>query len=222
MAKEFTEVEFDPARFKAELDSFRGLLESKAELGEEEIRAFLQHSAHLTAAIGTTSGNIGVAKRFAHEFPILGDYRADIVLGNSEHQFCFVELEDGKPDSVLKRVPGRATKEWARGFERGFSQIVDWFCQLDGFKHTPRFQDDFGYGHIDFVGLLLIGRAKGLEDDDLRRLRWRRHHVVVNSHHVFCMTYDDLYRELDTTGTRYSTLLGAGTTPPPGAGGTLG
>ncbi len=73
---------------------------------------------------------------------------------------------------------------------------MDWFCLLDGQKNTPDFHKCFGYGHIDFVGLLLVGRTRGLSDDDIRRLRWRKHNVVVASHPVFCMTYDELYEGL--------------------------
>jgi Domain of unknown function (DUF4263) len=140
----------------------------------------------------------------AYEFQILGDYGADIAFGSREKQFCFVELENGDPDAVLEKVGKKATKEWSKRFEHGFSRIVDWFCHLDDFKKTDRFHRNFGYGHIDFVGLLLIGRNEGLDADDIRRLRWRTHHVIVNSHPVVCMTYDDLYKELKEGYERYS------------------
>jgi hypothetical protein len=204
MSKDFTEVVFNPALFKKELEQFRVLLSSKKVLGEREIGDLFKASLHLTAYIGMAFGNIGVARQVAYEFEILGDYRADIVFGHPEKQFCFVELEAGDPNSVLSRVGKKSTKEWSRDFEHGFSQIVDWFCHLDDFKKTDRFHKNFGYGHIDFVGLLLIGRNEGLDADDLRRLRWRTHHVIVNSHPVVCMTYDDLYKELSEGYERYS------------------
>lgn len=196
MSKDFTDVVFDPVQFKSELDQFGQLLNSKQNLGEREIQELFQASRHLTAYIGTTTSNIGVAKQVAYEFQIVGDFAADIAFGHRERQFCFVELEDANLNSVLNRTGKKSTKEWSRRFEHGFSQLVDWFCAFDDFKHTPHFQKNFGYGHVDFVGLLLIGRNAGLEPDDVRRLRWRTHHVVVNSHPVICMTYDDLFREL--------------------------
>ncbi len=97
----------------------------------------------------------------------------------------------------------------------GFSQVVDWFCHLDDFKKTERFHKNFGYGHIEFVGLLLIGRNEGLDADDIRRLRWRTHNVVVNSHHVICMTYDELYKELHDGFERYSEAFKAQAVPKP-------
>lgn len=99
---------------------------------------------------------------------------------------------------------GKSTKEWGRRFEHGFSQLVDWFCHLDDFKKTDRFHRNFGYGHIHFVGLLLIGRNEGLDADDIRRIRWRTSNVIVNSHPIICMTYDDLYSELNDGYERYT------------------
>ncbi len=215
MAKDFTEVEFDHVRFKKELELFRALLGSKKILGEREIQELFKASPHLTAYIGTAIGGIGVARQVAYEFQIMGDYAADIVVGRREKQFCFVELENGDPDSVLELVGKKATKEWSRRFEHGFSQIVDWFCHLDDFKKTDRFHKNFGYGHIDFAGLLLVGRNEGLAADDIRRLRWRTHNVLVSSHHVVCMTYDDLYKELNEAYERYSEAFKVETAPPP-------
>lgn len=213
MSKDFTEVAFNPVQFKKELDQFHVLLNSKKTLGERRIQELFKASLHLTAYMGTTVGSIGVARHIAYEFEIMGDYTADIVFGNREKQFCFVELESRGPDSVLERVGKKSTKEWSKRYDHGFSQIVDWFCHLDDFKKTDRFHRNFGYGHIDFVGLLLIGRDEGLDADDVQRLRWRTHNVLVNSNHVVCMTYDDLYQELKEGYERYSAAFAAETNP---------
>jgi hypothetical protein len=216
MSTDFTEVAFNHFQFKKELEQFRAFLNSARILGESEIHDFLKASLHLTAYIGAAFGiSVGVAKQVAHEFEIMGDYSADIVLGNREKRFCFVELENGDPDAVLERVGKKSTKEWSRRFEHGFSQIVDWFCHLDDFKKTDRFHRNFGYGNIDFAGLLLIGRNEGLSDDDMRRLRWRTRSVIVNSHPVVCMTYDDLYKELKEGYDHYSVAFTVGPSPPP-------
>jgi hypothetical protein len=213
MAKDFTEVAFNLSQVKKELDQFRDLLNSKKILGERELQELFKASLHLTAYVGAAIGNIGIAKLVAYEFQIMGDYGADIAFGNREKRFCFVELENADPESVLEKVGKKATKEWSRRFEHGFSQIVDWFCHLDDFKKTDRFHKNFGYGHIDFVGLLLIGRNEGLDADDIRRLRWRTHNVIVNSHPVVCMTYDDLYKELNEGYERYSAAFKVEATP---------
>lgn len=74
---------------------------------------------------------------------------------------------------------------------------------------------NFGYGNIDFTGLLLIGRNEGLDADDMRRLRWRTHNVIVDSHPVVCMTYDDLYKELKEGYERYLAAFTVGPSPLP-------
>jgi len=196
MSKDFTEIQFDAKRFQEELQHFGALLALKELVAEREMQELLKKSPHLIAYIGTTIGITGIANQVAFEFEIFGDYAADAVFGTRDKTFCFVELESAGPDAVLTTFGKKATKEWSKRLEHGFSQIVDWFCHLDDFKKTDRFRRNFGYGHVDFVGLLLIGRTRGLTEDDLRRLRWRTHNVIVDSHRVFCMTYDDLYTEL--------------------------
>ena len=112
MSKEFTPVAFDPRQFKKELDQLRDLLKSKPVFSERDMQRLLKKSLHLTAYIGAAVGlNIGIAKQVAYEYALIGDYAADIVFGNRERQFCFVELEDGDPKSVLRKVGKKATKE---------------------------------------------------------------------------------------------------------------
>jgi hypothetical protein len=48
-----------------------------------------------------------------------------------------------------------------------------------------------------------LRRSAGLEKKDLRRLRWREERVVVNSHPIHCITYDELYEELSQRLTKY-------------------
>lgn len=98
MTKNLEEVVFSPEKCRAELAAFKKLLDSRKELGErKDIQKFFKRRKQLSAFIGTFAPNIGPAKRLAFEFPFLGDFSADIVLGNNESgTFCVVELEDGK------------------------------------------------------------------------------------------------------------------------------
>ena len=196
--KDFHTIAFDPQKCSQELDEFRKLLDSKDILSEQDdLQPFFERSLHLTSYVGTTFGlNIGIARQVAYQFELLGDYSADVVIGNRERQFCWVELENGDPKAVLAKVADRATKEWGRRLEHGFSQLVDWFYLLDDFKNNDRLQRNFGYGHIDFVGLLLIGHTRGLDDHDIRRLRWCTRKVIIDSHPIICMTFDQLYHDL--------------------------
>jgi hypothetical protein len=54
----------------------------------------------------------------------------------------------------------------------------------------------FGKRSIRYVGVLDIGRDQHLQPGERLRLEWRREHVVVNSKHIVCVTYDELLEDL--------------------------
>jgi hypothetical protein len=197
--KALEEIVFDPDLCRREIAAFKKLLQSKAQLEERsDIQAFFKKRKQLSAFIGTFAIKMGLADRLAHEFPLAGDFTADIMLGNKDKGiFCAVEFEDGKPDSIFTKIPKKSTTEWGRRFEHGFSQLVDWFYSLDDFKKTERFARDFGHGHVTFLGLLILGRSAGVSEDDRNRLKWRTEKVRVDSHTVECLTFDDLYQHLE-------------------------
>ncbi len=133
----------------------------------------------------------------AYEFAFFGDYRADLLVGNkSAAHFCVVEFEGGGPDSIFKNQPERANPEWGVRFEHGFSQLTDWFFNLDDYKKSHGFTKTFGYGHVSFTGLLVIGRSAGLDDMKRTRLRWRSDKVLIDSNTVICVTFDDVFEIL--------------------------
>lgn len=196
--KELRTIQFDPVRCRAELDEFSELLKSKSELSERnELQPFFKSRAQLTAFIGAIIPNIGPANQVAYEFSVFGDFGSDIVIGNRERStFCAIELEDARPNSIFNRLETRSTTEWGRRLEHGFSQLVDWFYVFDDHKNSAGFARHFGYGHVQFFGLLLIGRSADLLAHDLNRLRWRSDRVSINAHRIYCKTYDELHEEL--------------------------
>jgi hypothetical protein len=198
VTKNLEPIAFDPARCRIELAAFKTLLNSRQELGERtDIQHFFEERKQLSAFIGTYAPAIGPAALLAFEFPFLGDFVADIVLGNKENgAFCVVEFEDGKRNSIFKTVKSRSTTEWSPRFEHGFSQLVDWCYTLDDFKKTDRFARDFGHGHIRFFALLILGRDTGVSAHNRKRLRRRAEKVRVDSHSIECLTFDDLYNDL--------------------------
>jgi hypothetical protein len=193
--KEFEQVTFDPAKCRVELDALRILLDSKEHLSERrDLLPFFKTRKQLSALIGAHAGTVGPAPLLAFEFPFLGDFAADLIVGDREQgEFTVIEFEDGGADSIFTRAGKKSTKEWSRRFDHGFSQLVDWFHALDDMKRTSRFAKDFGYGHVRFLGLLLIGRRAGLTQSELDRLRWRAEKVRVDSHTIDCLTFDDLH-----------------------------
>ena len=163
MAKNLETIVFDPSKFQKELKAFAQLLKSKSNLSEQEdIQPFFKQSKHLSAFMGTFSPNIGAATELAFNFPFFSDFSADVLLGKkNEREFCVVEFENGHGDSIFKKQPKRGNPEWSSRFDHGFSQMVDWFYNLDDVKKTEGFAKTFGHGHITFTGLLIIGRSAG-------------------------------------------------------------
>jgi hypothetical protein len=193
--KKFLDLNFDLSACGRELADFGALLTGNRELRErEQIQPFFEQRLQLSAFAGLCMSEIGRVNRVALRFPMFGDFEADLVVGNSkERAYCFVEFEDGGQDSVFSRSGEKATREWSRRFEHGFSQLVDWFYMLDDMKNTQRRAQEFGFGETRFHGLLVIGRSAGISNDERNRLRWRSDRVVVNSHRIDCLTYDDLH-----------------------------
>jgi hypothetical protein len=191
-------VVFDPVQLDRELQAFEVLLRSKRDLSEAtDIQPLFKKSKQLAAYMGTLLPEIRLAREIAFEYPFFGDFKADLLLGHkSAKRFCVVEFEDGRQDSIFKKQPRRGNPEWSTRFEHGFSQLTDWFYHLDDFKGTKGFARTFGDGHIKFSGLLIIGRSASLDATRRSRLDWRSEKVLIDSHPVTCLTFDDLHAAL--------------------------
>jgi hypothetical protein len=210
VSKILQDIAFNPTQCRTELAAYKRLLDARQDLGErKDVHRFFRRRKHLSALIGTFAPDLGPAKQMAFEFPFLGDFCADLVLGNrGTGAFCVVEFEDGRRDSIFRKARQRSATEWSPRFEHGFSQLVDWFYSLDDFKKTDRFAQDFGHGHIRFVALLILGRNAGVSEQDRNRLRWRTEKVRVDSHTVECYTFDDLYHYLNMRLSFYPEVSG--------------
>ena len=192
--KDFEAIAYDAARVTSELAEFESLLKSKESLAErKDLQPFFKKREQLSAFLGTCVTTMLPGTHLAFEYPFLGDFAADIVVGNRERgEYLVIELEDGTPDSVFTKIRGKKTKEWSRRFEHGYSQLIDWFCCLDDYRRTNKFIDEFGSGYVTFYGLLLAGRNAGMTEGERTRLRWRSKNVVVHSQPITCLTFDDL------------------------------
>jgi hypothetical protein len=60
--------------------------------------------------------------------------------------------------------------------------------------------------------MLVIGRSADISTADQTRLRWRSGRVTINTHKIYCRTYDELYESLDKDWRLLS--LTEQTTPP--------
>lgn len=150
----FEELRFDAAQCRVELADIEQLLATRPELsGREDILPFFRAHRHLAAFLGSYNPNLITIDRLAFELSLFGDFTADVVVGDwARKSFCFIEFENGRANSIFAQC-GRRTSEWARRFERGFSQIVDWFWKLDDLSNTATFERLFGAGTITFMAL---------------------------------------------------------------------
>ena len=112
----------------------------------------------------------------------------------------FVEFEPAKRDRVFSvKHSGKSSVsyEWAKPFEHGYSQLIDWHYLMDDMERTSRFQEHFGVDHVSYDGLLVIGRDSFVNEAGCsRRLRWRKEKIVVNSRRLHCLTFDALASEI--------------------------
>jgi len=184
---------------RKDLAEFKDLLDRKQALSErKDILPFFRAHKHLAALVGSYNPRINRFDLVATEFSLFGDFACDLIIGDSVNRdFCFVEFEDASPQSVFIKKKGMSTPEWSPRFDRGFSQIIDWFLILEDQERTGLHKSKFGLDVIQFVGLLVIGRRKDLDDSQYERLVWRSDQVRVGHRQVHCITFDDLYETLE-------------------------
>jgi len=197
--KGFQSLKFSRETCATELKAFKQLLDSKSELAERnDILPFFKNNLHLSAFLGSYNPNISSFDLVAHEYNLFGDFCCDLVVGDSRsHAFAFIEFEDGKSDSIFHSQGLKSTPEWARRFEHGFSQLVDWFWKLDDLKKTDDFRSRFGDGTIRKSGMLALGRKENLGHREIQRLKWRLDKVTIDSDRISCVTLDELYEDLE-------------------------
>lgn len=107
----------DQARFRSrqardEWNGFDRLLESKEQLSEkDDILPFFKISLNISLLIGSYFPNIRKCDVLAHEYPIYGDFRADLIVGDSDRrEYLLVEFENGAKDSLFRRIGTKANR----------------------------------------------------------------------------------------------------------------
>src|SRR5664280_995929 len=101
--KKLTLHTFDRHRCRTEWNELVNLLKSKALLDENrDILPFFKVRHDLSMLISGYFPRIKNADVFAHEYPIYGDFKADLIIGDSTtHNYLLVEFENGYPDSIF-------------------------------------------------------------------------------------------------------------------------
>jgi Domain of unknown function (DUF4263) len=182
---------------RQQLQELQALLDSSADLGEAAFHDFFEPRAHLRALVGLYNPSLASPDRLAWQYPIFGDFRCDFAVGDwARKSYTFVEYEDARPNSLFVKQGEKATRAWSLRFEGGFSQIIDWFYKLRVMTDTPDMEARLGKRSVRYTGVLIVGRDQHLQAGERLRLDWRQEHVVVNSRHIFCVTYDQLLADL--------------------------
>jgi Shedu protein SduA, C-terminal len=199
--KHFDAFEIDFDKCKSELAALKDLLkkfEATTLKEREHVLDFFRKNRHIAALAGQFMPGIVNVDRLAYEFDFFGDYAADLAVGDSKRRaYCFIEFENAAPDSIFVSAGKKSSLEWAKRFDKGYSQIIDWFWKLHEMAHTGTAQARFENAtSFDYYGVLVIGRSQGLQPLERARLDWRRQRVIVDSRHVHCLTFDEFYEDL--------------------------
>lgn len=195
--KSLDDFEFNLEICRQEVAELKTLLDMVTEPEERKhLMPLFKRCQHLTALARIYVPGIQIVDRVASELSLAGDFSCDLVIGDSNSKaYCLVEVEDATAKSVFERLGRKATRDWSPRFEHRFSQIVDWVYKLHDIRQTNKFERLFGR-HATFSGLMLIGRRNLMEPSEAERLRWRVDRVLVDSNKVFCVTFDELYNDM--------------------------
>ena len=191
--KHFDTLVFDQTTYERELAEFEQLLSNTTTLHEQaDILPFFKDRKHLSARISRIVTGLNQVDKIAYEYDLFGDFVCDLVVGNSQtHEYCFVEFENATVDSIFTKKKGRYESYYTCRFEQGYSQVADWFYQLNDVSES-QIAKRFNKARINYYGILIIGRSAFLSENEQKRLAWRRRHFVVNSQHILIYTFDQL------------------------------
>jgi Domain of unknown function (DUF4263) len=190
---------------RSQWQEYVALLKAKPVLSEaRDVLPFFNSRNDLSLLIGNYFPDIRKVDVLAHEFQINGDFRADLVVGDSQSgHFLLVEFENGSPDSIFQKVGAKANPDWARRFEAAFSQLVDWLWKLEDTRTSTAFEHTFSRRDAKFQGLIVAGKDMKLAPQEKARLRWRVDKVMVDSKAVSCVSFDELATDLDFYLSKY-------------------
>lgn len=207
--KTFKSLKFNYKKCMEELQEFKLMLDNKNELSEkEDISPFFKEKIYLSTFLGSYVAGISNFDKYAFEFSIFDDFTCDIAVGDSKsNEYLFIELEDAAAGSIFQKNGNKSTLEWGKRFEHGYSQLIDWFWKLDDMVNTTDYKCKFGSEITNYQGMLVIGRDSFMEYKEECRLKWRRNKVLVDSKKVICVTYDELYKQLNDRLELYRVVL---------------
>ncbi len=196
--KKFAPVALDFPLCCTQFEEFEAFLKSKEELSERaDVLPFFQKREQLAFLMGIFNPRIAWVDRIAWEFDIFGDFACDLAIGEKERgAYCLIEFEDAVSNSVFQKQGDKATREWGKRFDHGYSQAIDWAHKLDDMKQTNAILARFNRPEISYEMVLVVGRDIHLDASEKQRLNWRSENVLVATRKVICLTFDDLLSQM--------------------------
>jgi hypothetical protein len=159
---------------------------------------FFQAREQLAILMGMFNPRISWVDRIAWEFDIFGDFACDLAIGEKDRgAYCLIEFEDATSNSIFQKQGEKATREWGKRFDHGYSQTIGWAHKLDDLKRTNALFARFEQGEISYEMVLTVGRDSHLNAGEKQRLNWRSENVLVGNRKVICMTFDGLLSQLN-------------------------
>ena len=185
---------------EVELAEFKDLLDANTDLAERsQVLANLRKWPNLCALMGHFNSRLGTADLIKREFRIVPHFRTDLtVRRGGTNNMCLIEFE-GASDKHIFEDGDRGVDQWARAFEKGFSQVVDWTWALDHYRNNADYIDAFGSARPNIVGVLVVGRSTSFSSSVRKdRWDWRSTKVKADSFTLTLSTFDELYDDLAT------------------------
>ncbi|MCE0522541.1 MAG: DUF4263 domain-containing protein [Methylacidiphilales bacterium] len=187
----------DHCQARVDLAGFRSILDENDYFGERKVLSYFKNHPSLIPFIPASVNGILRKDRYAHELNLFGTLKCDFAVGDSTSgAYCFIEFEDARQNSIF-RISDRHLKEWSPRLEHAYSQVIDWFWQLDSSNHASQFQDMFGTQNILPTGMIVLGRNETLTPSEKNRLKYRKTKISIGGYQIILLTYDDLYDDIN-------------------------
>jgi hypothetical protein len=196
--KDFESFKLDLVRAEAQIKELHALLAQPDpidEKGPNGLLEFFQARRDLLGLLARLDLGISKPDAYAHELDLEGYFRADFALGDMKRgEYLLIEFEPAD-DVVFKRNGNKAKRDWHPRFNGGHAQLVDWFWVVSDVEHSKTLKAKFP-NFTNFVAMLVIGRDRDLNPEELKRLEWRSMSTSIHGHGVTFLTFDGLLRRV--------------------------
>src|SRR5690348_13613190 len=114
---DFVAHALDLAACRNEVGALREMLAKSADLRESTFRRLFRENRNLAALSGLYNPSVVRFDRIAWEYVLFGDFRCDLVVGDSVTKaYTFIEYEEARPNSLFVKHGDKATREWGSRF----------------------------------------------------------------------------------------------------------